>query len=84
MAYDMPAFQFNGILVYFNDYARHIGLYPTSSGVSHFKDRLTSYKVSTGAIRFSINRPLPLDLIREIVAFRLQKNLARASAKKVQ
>lgn len=82
ISYGMPAFKLHGILVYFGAHVHHIGFYPTSSGVSHFKDRLTPYEFSKGAIRFPIDRPLPFDLIREIVAFRVQEDMAKASASK--
>jgi uncharacterized protein YdhG (YjbR/CyaY superfamily) len=74
ISYRMPAFDRNGILVYFAGYARHIGFYPTSSGIEAFKNELGEYKYSKGAIRFPIDRPLPEALIRRIVRFRLEEN----------
>jgi uncharacterized protein YdhG (YjbR/CyaY superfamily) len=73
ISYRMPAFDLNGILVYFAGYAGHIGFYPTASGIEAFKDELGEYKYSKGAIRFPIDRPLPEALIRRIVRFRLEE-----------
>ncbi len=74
ISYQMPAFNLNGILVYFAAQTRHIGFYPTSSGVAAFKKELAGYKTSKGAIQFPTDKPLPLDLIARIVQFRVRKN----------
>lgn len=78
LSYRMPAFDQNGILVYFAAYKNHIGFYPTSSPVFKFRDELAGYEFSKGAIRFPIDKPLPLDLISRIVKFRLKENLEKA------
>ena len=77
ISYRMPAFNQNGILVYFAAQTRHIGFYPTSSGVRAFKDELGNYKSSTGAIQFPLDKPLPLGLISRIVRFRVRENAER-------
>lgn len=82
IVYGIPTFRFHGNLVHFSAYKNHIGFYPTSSGVSHFKDRLAGYELSKGTIQFPIDQPLPYDLIREIVAFRVKENLEKAASKK--
>ena len=75
ISYRMPAFKMNGILVYFAAFRNHIGFYPTSSAVIAFKDELTGYKTARGSIQFPLNKPLPLDLIKKIVRFRVLENL---------
>jgi len=75
ISYQMPAFRLNGILVYFAAFKKHIGFYPTSSGIEAFKKELSDYKVSKGTVRFPINEPIPFDLIKEIVKFRVKENL---------
>lgn len=82
ISYGIPTFKFHGNLVHFSAYKNHIGFYPTSSGVSAFMDRLAGYELSKGTIQFPIDQPLPFDLIREIVAFRVKENLQRVSARK--
>ena len=77
ISYQMPAFDLNGILVYFAAQTRHIGFYPTSSGVRAFKDELGDYKSSTGAIQFPPDKPLPHELIARIVRFRVRENSER-------
>jgi uncharacterized protein YdhG (YjbR/CyaY superfamily) len=74
ISYRMPAYKLNGVLVYFAAQTRHIGFYPTSSGVKAFMHELGSYKTSKGAIQFPIDKPLPLELITKIVQFRAKEN----------
>jgi uncharacterized protein YdhG (YjbR/CyaY superfamily) len=81
ISYNIPAYRQHGVLVYFAAYKHHIGFYPTSSGVREFKDELSKYKVSKGAIQFPIGEQLPLGLIKKIVKFRVKEDLAKAAAK---
>src|SRR5436309_4319459 len=71
ISYQMPAFALNGNLVYFAALKNHIGFYPTSSGIEAFKDELSAYEGTKGAVRFPIDQPLPVDLISKIVQFRV-------------
>ncbi len=77
VSYQMPAFKLNGILVYFAVFKNHIGFYPTASGVSNFEKELTQYETSKGTIKFPIDKPIPLDLIRRIVTFRVKENMKK-------
>ena len=74
ISYRMPAFYLNGNLVYFAAYAKHIGFYPTSSGISHFVEELGGYKSSKGAVQLPHDRPLPISLITKIVELRTAEN----------
>jgi len=81
ISYQMPAFALKGNLVYFAAYKKHIGFYPTSSGIQAFKNELSPYEGAKGTVRFPIDKPLPLDLIRKIVKFRVTENLRKAEIK---
>jgi len=74
ISYHMPAFYLNGPLVFFAAQKNHIGFYPTPSGVEAFKEDLTGYKTSKGAIQFPNDKPLPLQLVTRIVRFRVKEN----------
>ncbi|EMO60256.1 PF08818 domain protein [Leptospira borgpetersenii serovar Pomona str. 200901868] len=74
ISYQIPAFVFHGNLVYFAAYKKHIGFYPTSSGIKAFQNELIGYKTSKGTIQFPIDRPLPLKLIAKIVTYRVKEN----------
>ena len=74
ISYNMPAYKWNGILVYFAGYSRHIGFYPTGSGIEAFQKELSGYKWSKGAVQFPLDQTLPLDLVRKMVRFRIAQN----------
>lgn len=70
----MPTYDLNGKwLVHFAGYAKHIGFYPQPEGIVAFKGKLSRYKTSKGAVQFPLNEPLPLDLIRDIVNFKVRE-----------
>jgi uncharacterized protein YdhG (YjbR/CyaY superfamily) len=81
ISYQMPTFAQNGNLVHFAAFKQHIGFYPAPSGIEKYKDELAKYKTSKGAIQFPMNEEIPLDLVREIVKFRLKENLAKVKKK---
>jgi len=74
VSYQMPTFYLNGNLVHFAAYEKHIGFYPTPSGIEAFKDEFKGYKYSKGAVQFPLDEPLPEDLIRRIVRYRVKEN----------
>lgn len=79
ISYQMPAFALHGNLVYFAAFKNHIGFYPTASGVEAFKNELSKYEFSKGTIRFPIDKPIPYELIRRIVEFRVSENINKAN-----
>jgi uncharacterized protein YdhG (YjbR/CyaY superfamily) len=75
ISYAIPTFDLNGRhLVHFAGYARHIGFYPIPSGMEAFKEELKPYKQGKGSAQFPLGRPLPTDLIRRIIEFRVREN----------
>ena len=83
ISYQMPAYKYHGMLVYFAGYEKHIGFYPTGSGIKHFESMLSDYKFSKGTIQFKLDQDLPFDLIEQIIAFRVAENLNKAEKKKL-
>ena len=81
ISYQMPTFFLKGNLVHFAAFKNHIGFYPTPSGTQAFRDEISIYQGAKGSIRFPLDQPMPLDLIRRIVEFRVQENLDKAKAK---
>ncbi len=79
ISYAIPTFDLNGKhLVHFAAFEKHIGLYPAPSGLEAFKEDFGPYKTGKGSVQFPLDRPLPLDLIRRIVEFRVEENLGKA------
>jgi uncharacterized protein YdhG (YjbR/CyaY superfamily) len=81
ISYQMPAFRQNGVLVYFAAFKKHIGFFPTTSGIAAFKEELSVYKGAKGSVQFPFEKPMPLDLISRIVKFRVAENEAKTKAK---
>ena len=81
ISYNIPAFKFHGVLVYYAAYERHIGFYPTASPMRVFKKELADYKTSKGAIQFPIGKPIPTALVKKIVKFRMNENLEKERMK---
>ncbi|MFI8685305.1 iron chaperone [Rossellomorea sp. NPDC077527] len=81
ISYQMPTFALHGNLVHFAAYKNHIGFYPTPSGINAFKDKMTEYKTAKASVQFPLNRPIPYELIREIVTFRVAENEEKAENK---
>jgi len=75
ISYKIPAFKQNGILVWFGGYKDHIGFFPKASGIEAFQNELQKYEVSKGTVRFPLDKPMPMDLIKKIVKYRLKENL---------
>lgn len=82
ISYQMPTFFLHGNLVHFAAFKTHIGFYPAPRGIEEFKDELAVYEGAKGSVRFPLDQPLPLDLVRRIVQFRVADQLQNAKAKK--
>ena len=72
ISYGMPAYKYHGMLVYFAAFKKHCSLFSVNNDV--FKEELQDYKTSKGTIQFSPEKPLPDDLVRQIVQFRMKVN----------
>jgi uncharacterized protein YdhG (YjbR/CyaY superfamily) len=82
ISYQIPTFTLKGqYLVYFAGYKKHIGIYPAPIGNAEFKEEMSIYGSGKGTVKFPLDKPIPFDLIRKIVKFRIKENLARAAAK---
>ncbi|MFK0522957.1 iron chaperone [Paenibacillus illinoisensis] len=82
ISYQMPTYALHGNLVHFAAYKNHIGFYPAPSGIEAFRDELSVYKGAKGSVQFPLNQPLPEELIRRMVEFRVKENVAKAAEKK--
>ncbi len=72
--YGIPTFYLNGNLVHFAAFKKHIGFYPTPNGIHQFREELSPFKTSKGAVQFPFDQPIPYELIRKIVSFRVKEN----------
>ena len=74
ISYQMPAFFLHGVLVYFAAFKDHISFFPTASGIAAFKSEIQAYKNAKGTVQFPLDKPIPLQLIKKIVAYRVKQN----------
>lgn len=81
ISYQMPAYKYKGVLVYFAAFEKHIGFYATPTGHSTFKEELSKYKTGKGSVQFPLTEPMPLDLVKRIVWFRVKENEEKAAGK---
>jgi len=73
MGYGMPAYKLGGKpLVYFAAFPRHIGFYATPNGHEAFKAEFAPYKQGKGSVQFPHSEPLPVDLVRRVVEYRVK------------
>jgi uncharacterized protein YdhG (YjbR/CyaY superfamily) len=79
ISYSMPAFKQKGVLVWFAAFKNHIGFFPTALGVEAFKAELRDYSTSKGTIRFPLDKPIPFDLVKKIVEYRIKENFAKSN-----
>jgi uncharacterized protein YdhG (YjbR/CyaY superfamily) len=79
ISYGIPTFKLYGNLVHFAAYKNYIGFYPTPSGIETFKEEISEYKNSKGAVQFPLDKPIPFDLVEKIVVFRVRENLMKKS-----
>ena len=90
ISYQMPAFKFHGMLVWYAAFKNQYGLYPLPKTLEVFKDKLAPYELSKGTVRFPFNKPVPVKLVTEIIKYRVKENTEKAllksaaAAKKVE
>ena len=83
ISYQMPAFKYNGMLVYFAAFKNHCSLFGGNATViKEMAAELKDYKTSTGTIQFTVDKPLPAALVRKIVLARVQQNEDKVKIKK--
>lgn len=73
ISYGIPAFKLGGKdLLYFAAFKRHMSLYPASDEmISEVGRDLAKFRTSTGTLQFTEANPIPDEIIRKIIQFRL-------------
>jgi uncharacterized protein YdhG (YjbR/CyaY superfamily) len=67
MSYGVPAFILNSKSLLYAAFKTHYGIYPGPDVITSFKEELKNYQTSKGTIKFSLEKPIPTDLISKIV-----------------
>ncbi len=71
ISYRMPTFFQDGVLIHFAAFKAHIGIFPPVQGDARLLRDVARYAGPKGNLRLPLDEPIPLDLIRRIVAARL-------------
>jgi uncharacterized protein YdhG (YjbR/CyaY superfamily) len=75
ISYGIPAYKYHGMLVYFAAYKKHCSLFAGNGALTEqMEEQLKAYKTSKGAIQFTVEKPLPDELVRKIVKIRMKQN----------
>lgn len=74
ISYGIPGYKYFGVLIYFAGFTNHISVYPAPRQHEAFKKELAAYKGGKGTVQFPHDKPIPFDLIKKIIKFRLKQN----------
>jgi len=78
ISYGMPAYKMHKKpLVYFACFKNHVGFYATPTGHAAFAKELSKYKQGKGSVQFPLDKPIPFELIAQIVEFRVLEHLLK-------
>jgi uncharacterized protein YdhG (YjbR/CyaY superfamily) len=75
ISYHMPYYKYHGHLVGFAAYKSHVTLF--GAFPKELKEDLMPYKTGRGSVQFPLEKPLPAELIREIVKAHVKMNEAK-------
>jgi uncharacterized protein YdhG (YjbR/CyaY superfamily) len=82
ISYQIPCFELNGRnLIHFAGWNRHISMYPVPTGDEAFEKKIAKYVAGRGTLKFPLDEPIPLELIGEVVKFRVAGNLENVEKK---
>jgi uncharacterized protein YdhG (YjbR/CyaY superfamily) len=81
ISYSMPAIKLHGIVVYYACWEKHMAIYPMPSALKSFAKELGGYVTSKSTVQFPNGKPIPRNLIRDIVEFRVRENKMKREAK---
>lgn len=83
ISYMMPTFKYMGMLCSYAAFKDHYSFFP-GGVVENFKAELAGFKTSKGTIQFTDDKPLPDELVTRIIAFGIERNMAKQAARKAK
>ncbi len=81
ISYRIPYYSYQGRLAYFAAFKNHIGLYVPTPVIEEHKKELKDFETAKGTVRFPLDKPLPITLVKKLIKARAKKN--EAAKKKV-
>ncbi len=74
LKYQMPGFEWNGYLIHFSAFKKHIGLYAIPNQLPEFEEKLRGFKTGRGSMQILHSQEMPELLIREMIRFNIHQN----------
>lgn len=74
ISYRIPAFKHRKVLVWYAAFSDHCSLFPTAAVIEEFKDDLKDFRTSKGTIHFSLQKAVPVELIKKLVKSRVKRS----------
>jgi uncharacterized protein YdhG (YjbR/CyaY superfamily) len=82
ISYQMPAFDYNGPLLWFGAFSEHYSLFPHGQKLGDLEKELKPYRTSKGTLQFAADKPLPKKLLKEIIKYRVKQNAEKTKSGK--
>ena len=83
-SYRMPAFKYQGMLVWYAAFKSHYGIYiPNSKIFRMYKNELAGYESGKATLRFPLDKAIPTRLIAKIIKEKVKENLEKAAKKRM-
>ncbi len=82
ISYQIACFELNGMnLIHFAGWKKHISLYPVPAGDEAFESEVSQYVDGKGTVKFPLDEPLPMKLVKKIIKLHLSQNLKMSKSK---
>ncbi|MFN7983260.1 MAG: DUF1801 domain-containing protein [Vicinamibacterales bacterium] len=83
-SYRMPAFEMDGMLLYYAPFKQHLGIFPPVKGDAALDKALAPYRGEKSNLRFPFDRAMPYPLIRRVVRARLKEHQAHLAKRRAK
>jgi len=84
ISYQMPTFKEGGILIHFAAFSKHYSIFPGAEPIAFFAEELKDFETSKGTIKITMDAPVPVELIKQIVKHRQMRIAEKVSLKKTK
>jgi uncharacterized protein YdhG (YjbR/CyaY superfamily) len=82
ISYGIPTSTMNGrYLIYFAGWKNHVSIYPIPIGDEEFNQKIGPYISGKGTLKFPLDKPIPLELVTEMVRLQVADNSEKTSTK---
>ena len=82
ISYGIPMFKYKGMVMGYAAFANHCSLFPGAGPTEAFKEELKGFPTAKGTIRFTVDKPVPVTLLKKMVKLRIAENEATAKKKR--